>query len=86
MNRRGFLQRIVTATTALAVGYIPKFKPKKKLKVQWCSELEQDLHAYHGILEQDLHPYHGIKDILAAGYVYAPYIPFNTSKDLLRIS
>jgi hypothetical protein len=80
MNRRGFLQRIVTATTALAVGYIPKFKPKKKLKVRWCADMEQDLYAYKGICA-----YKGT-DILDAGYIYAPYIPFNTSKDLLRIS
>lgn len=59
MDRRNFLQSILTAGIAVVTLSIPFIsnKPKRKLKAEWKSrpELSKDLKSFHGMnSEQEL--------------------------------
>lgn len=51
MNRRNFLQSILTAGIAVVTLSIPFIsdRSKRKLKAKWTPELAQDLKSFHGM-------------------------------------
>jgi hypothetical protein len=75
MTRRGFLRNLGVLASALSVG-LTVTMPQRKLKCVWTPEMAHDLEAFH------LVGYKGA-EFLETGFVYAPYIPFYRTHDIV---